>query len=172
VPTPTDRQNSTLQGAPQPEPGADPPFRIALYRHNRDNLPEVVEVTFAELAKSLSVHRRTPCVPCPGGKCQEKNGSAFSPVEIEGSRRGENVRALTAGVFDLDHLTPELWEVSAALLERDPSKPNEDWIASARRRSPCCGSFRACAPGHEGAQAPRLGPNPEARRGPVGGDPN
>lgn len=81
-------------------------MRIALYEHAQDTHPATEEVTWAELVTLLSVHRVSTCTetPCVGRRCGGKNGPAWSPVEIEGRRLNDNVRAVTAAVFDLDHI--------------------------------------------------------------------
>jgi predicted P-loop ATPase len=84
-------------------------IKVALYRTEKDNQPQVTEMPWAKLALELTRHDRTPCAPCPAARtpkedCPHKYGPAWSPVEIEpGSKRGNaGVRALTLAVFDLD----------------------------------------------------------------------
>lgn len=80
--------------------------RVALYENAQDAIPRVQDLAWPELVAMLTTHRRSRCaaVPCPG-RCAAKNGPAWSPVDIVERRRNENVRAITVGVFDLDHLT-------------------------------------------------------------------
>lgn len=87
-------------------------MRIAILSSETDNAPQVVDVSWAELVESLTTFRRTLC-HChtsdrPFGKpnkCPLKSGPAWSPVIVEGRRCNENVRAITAAVFDVDHVT-------------------------------------------------------------------
>lgn len=81
-------------------------MKIALYRNHTDNTPQVADVTWDDLLEALTEFRDTPCgAECPGGHCQHKYGPAWSPVDIEGTRKDTNVKAVTVAVFDLDHLT-------------------------------------------------------------------
>lgn len=96
-------------------------MRIAFYDDNRDNNPASVDATWEELVELLSDVRYTACVPSgssyhvsrgaeethvfTGKECPHKYGQAWSPVDIEGQRANDNVRAVTVAVFDLDGLT-------------------------------------------------------------------
>lgn len=81
-------------------------MQIAVYANERANSPSVGEVTWPELVDSLTEYRRAACTvaTCPGKDCPHKLGQAWSPVIIEGTRADKNVRAMTAAVFDLDHV--------------------------------------------------------------------
>lgn len=94
-------------------------MRIAKYDSQTDNLPESADVEWEALAKALCDHERTPCDPCPGKACTHKFGKAWSPVVIaQGQRRSnDNVQAVTAAVFDLDHVTREQLTALAPRLE-------------------------------------------------------
>ncbi|RJS14626.1 DNA primase [Corallococcus sp. H22C18031201] len=83
-------------------------MKVAFYASAQDNEPRVVELSWSELSLQLVAHRRSQCQtrPCARG-CTAKNGPAWSPVDIGERRRSENVRAITAAVFDLDHLTAQ-----------------------------------------------------------------
>jgi hypothetical protein len=93
-------------------------MKIALYQGARDNRPEVVDLTWSELAALLVAHRAGPCTvaDCPGKKCPHKMGRAWSPVDIEGTRADANVRAVTAAALDLDILGPMPWPWLDSLL--------------------------------------------------------
>jgi len=78
---------------------------VAFYDSAHDATPRVEDLSWPELVTLLTTHRRSSCAEFPcGGGCG-KNGPAWSPVDIVERRRNENVRAVTVGVFDLDHLT-------------------------------------------------------------------
>lgn len=91
-------------------------MRVATYRNAFDRDPVVEDLSWPDLVSRLSTPRVSPRAlcqksPCDGrrrdGKpCDGKNGPAWSPVDIEGTRANDNVRAVTALVFDLDHLDP------------------------------------------------------------------
>jgi len=94
-------------------------MRVAAYRNAFDNVPEIQEVSWPQLVERLSTFRVSPKALCPqspctgrdthGKICPGKNGDAWSPVEIEGTRSNENVRAITVGVFDVDHPPDDSW---------------------------------------------------------------
>ena len=85
---------------------------ISLYTSERDSTPVAADLTWAELSTDLSDIVRTPCTCHRDGrprgtpnKCPSKSGAAWSPVRMEGSRHHTHVRAVSALVLDLDHLT-------------------------------------------------------------------
>lgn len=93
-------------------------MKIALYQGARDNRPEVIDLSWSELAALLVAHRAGPCTvaDCAGKKCPHKMGRAWSPVDIVGTRADVNVRAVTAAALDLDILGPMPWPWLDALL--------------------------------------------------------
>jgi predicted P-loop ATPase len=96
-----------------------PPARIALYAHERDAEPEVVERAWAEIVVPLTSHEITMCQPCKGKACPSKKGFAFSPAPPTKAcgckdcvrtgrllhRLDKNVEYVHLLVFDLDHVT-------------------------------------------------------------------
>lgn len=94
-------------------------MRVAFYASAFDNVPEQQDLAWSQLVECLTAFRvssKTLCAfnPCTGrdakGRvCAGKNGAAWSPVEIEGTRLNENVRAVTVGVFDIDHAPDDSW---------------------------------------------------------------
>ncbi len=82
-------------------------MKIAMYHHEKDNDPKIVEDSWEGLAELLADFQETPCTAttCTGKKCPHKFGAAWSPVDIAGTRADVNVRAVTALVLDLDGLT-------------------------------------------------------------------
>lgn len=82
-------------------------MRVAYYEHAQDTRPRVEDIGWSELVNVLTTFRRSSAcneAPCRNRRCPGKNGSAWSPVDIEGTRANTNVKAITAAVFDLDHL--------------------------------------------------------------------
>lgn len=75
----------------------------------KDNVPQVLEdFTWEDLGELLSDMAETACGACDDPKnCTSKNRESWSPVEIEGTRANDHVKAITALVFDLDHLADE-----------------------------------------------------------------
>jgi hypothetical protein len=70
------------------------------------------------LVKDLLEIERTPCNPCQGRNCSAKNTVAWSPVELsELRRKSENVIAITALVYDLDHVSEVEVQAMAEALE-------------------------------------------------------
>lgn len=94
-------------------------IRVAFYENAFARDPKNATLTWIELVEKLTSFRfsaKSLCSfdPCTGrdskGKlCAGKNGDAWSPVEIEGTRSNDNVRAVTVGVFDVDHPPDESW---------------------------------------------------------------
>lgn len=104
----------------------DAPVRVAFYDGPANNVPAPVDLTWPEVVEVLTSFDEPACALEPGGalpvcagkKCPAKMGKAWSPVDIEGTRANENVRAITLAVFDLDHLEREqLDEVRASVAE-------------------------------------------------------
>lgn len=71
----------------------------------------VGEASWSVLAESLRDYERTPCTvaDCRGSECPYKDGPAWSPVEIVGLRRADNVTALYALTYDLDDVADADW---------------------------------------------------------------
>lgn len=98
-------------------------IRVAFYEGGlTDNEPASVELSWPELVEALTTFDAPRCAApgfksalpeCAGRKCPAKDGPAWSPVDIEGPRANANVRAVTAAVFDLDHV-PSLDPILAA----------------------------------------------------------
>ena len=84
-------------------------MKIARYESQRDNVPRVEDVSWAQLVAILAgpPRRSDRCssYPCADRACPGKSGPAWSPVEIEGRRLNANVRSVQVAVFDLDHVT-------------------------------------------------------------------
>lgn len=92
-------------------------MRIALYQNAHDNQPCAYDLDWPGLVQILTTHVRTPCAHPAGGcagavqarqtntsnACAYKNGAAWAPHEVEGTRAKANVRTVTAAVFDVDH---------------------------------------------------------------------
>lgn len=89
-------------------------MRIAVYQSERDTTPATAEVPWDDLADSLLAVADAPCSidDCTGKACPSKFGTAWSPVDIDGIRANDNVRSVTAAVFDLD----------------DVDRANDTWI--------------------------------------------
>lgn len=88
-------------------------MKIAHYESARDNEPAVLDITWPELVELLTTFGDPLCAApnfksllgeCAGKECKAKYGAAWSPVDIEGVRANANVKAVTAAVFDLDHI--------------------------------------------------------------------
>jgi predicted P-loop ATPase len=92
-------------------------MKIAIYKSEKHPAPTVLDEDWGSLAELLADFKETPCAPCTGKSCASKFGLAWSPVEIEGTRLNENVRSITAAVFDLDHLTAAQLEDVARRIE-------------------------------------------------------
>lgn len=102
-------------------------MKIAIYNRRapdgsflgkKDNQPQALDdLEWADLADLLEDEAATDCAPCLDPKnCAAKNRMSWSPVEIAGTRANENVVAMTALVFDLDHITDaEIARVDAQL---------------------------------------------------------
>lgn len=118
-------------------------MRIARYRNERDNAPEIADLEWPQLVERLTRHTITPCsrTPAPGfdlcarKDCGHKSGEAWSPAILNpcpakchkaGTRSdcgggrfhrlNANVVAITVAVFDLDHLpAAKLLEVAATI---------------------------------------------------------
>jgi hypothetical protein len=91
---------------------------IAVLSGPLDESPQVGEVTWDELAATLSRATFTDCNPCPGHDCPAKRGRAWLPVRYKAapSRSDADVAAITFAVFDLDDPTPaQMGEMGAAL---------------------------------------------------------
>ena len=88
-------------------------MRLVLYKSETDTCPQTHEVSWEDLGKSLTTERRVSDCTChrdgraPGASnpCRAKYGPAWSPAVLEGKRCSANVRAITAAVFDIDHVT-------------------------------------------------------------------
>lgn len=89
-------------------------IQIAEYAADYQTTPQTREVSWSDLVALVTTHAATPCTPttCAGGQCHRKKVAAWSPVQIEGSRLGRNVRAVTALVVDVDHASPADLEAS------------------------------------------------------------
>ena len=90
-------------------------MKAAFYDNHKHNDPDSIDMSWDEIAEMLLDVERSPCTmaTCKGKDCLHKFGQAWSPVDIEGSRKNEHVRAVTVAVFDLDHLNKEtLFEVA------------------------------------------------------------
>lgn len=86
---------------------------VSLYSHAQDNIPAPVDLSWSELVELLTVFPPPVCAveSCLGRQaCPAKNGPAWSPVEVEGTRLNDNVRAMTLVVLDLDHVTDHDFE--------------------------------------------------------------
>lgn len=97
-------------------------MKVAFYENAFDRTPQTAELTWTELVGKLSTHRVSPrCAtwPCADHRCPGKNGPAWSPVDIEGTRANENVRAVTVAVFDLDHITADEADAVTVRLEAE-----------------------------------------------------
>lgn len=113
-------------------------MRIALYANEQDSSPNNQDLDWSALRAVLTFVRRTPCDPCPGKKCPHKFGAAWSPVEIapcpsvcrnhgkpkyrdcgggQFHRLNDNVCAIHAAVFDIDHVTTATIEGIAARID-------------------------------------------------------
>lgn len=80
---------------------------LAFYENAQDTRPRVEELVWPALVELLTTFRHSSActeTPCSNRRCPGKNGAAWSPVDIDGTRSNANVRAVTAAVFDLDHL--------------------------------------------------------------------
>lgn len=73
-------------------------MQISLFYSRLDNEPKVVDVTWEELAETLSEHEVRA----------EKDGKAWSPTAFHGPRAKENAGPIVAAVFDLDDVTPDV----------------------------------------------------------------
>jgi hypothetical protein len=84
---------------------------ISYFHHSGDNEPAHAEVTWEQLAFSLSEVRVTPCTldNCKRSECQHKNGPAWSCARYrEGAKRGlPGVVDVHALIVDLDHVHPD-----------------------------------------------------------------
>lgn len=100
-------------------------MRVAFYTGGlRDVVPACVDLSWAELAETLTSFDEPKCdadpaAPraCRGKICPAKDGPAWSPVEIEGSRSDASVRALTCAVLDLDHVPSAVFEAALASVQ-------------------------------------------------------
>lgn len=81
-------------------------IEIALYDGDRSPVPRPARVTWEQLVALVATHAATECtrVTCAGAQCPHKRVAAWSPVVVDGYRRNDRVRAITALVVDLDHL--------------------------------------------------------------------
>lgn len=81
-------------------------MRAAFYDSHKHNDPDSIDMSWDEVCDMLLDVERTPCTmsTCKGKDCPHKYGQAWSPVDIDGTRKNEHVRAVTVAVFDLDHL--------------------------------------------------------------------
>lgn len=85
---------------------------IALYASEKSTRPEARTLSWDDLRDLLQAPPTvTECDPCPAKnpdgsryRCPAKSGRAWSPVVLDGPRKGENVREVTALVLDLDHV--------------------------------------------------------------------
>jgi predicted P-loop ATPase len=119
---------------------------IAHYESAQDNTPASIDVSWGELVEMLTSHEPPTCAApgfksvlgeCAGRDCKAKYGPAWSPVDIEGPRANANVRAVTAAVFDLDHITEDEINridkdiedagVAAVLHSTHSHTPPDDW---------------------------------------------
>jgi len=83
-------------------------MKVAVYRDHLSTTPVVEDTTWEELSQWLLARENCDTVenPCPGGKlCGNKNGLAWSPVDIIGTRKDENVKSNTALWFESDGLS-------------------------------------------------------------------
>jgi predicted P-loop ATPase len=93
------------------------PFVVAFY-DGYDPTATVVELTWADLLSMLSSTPEPTCAPpgvasslptCAGRTCQAKVIEGWSPVTLSVAHRAnENVRAVTAVVLDLDHISNDI----------------------------------------------------------------
>ena len=96
---------------------------VAFYKHELDVDGLSIELSWAELAQTLTDAAASPCTSetCIGKKCPYKahtaEEGAWSPVVIEGQRLNKNVRALTALVFDGDGVSEEQLRQIAARVQ-------------------------------------------------------
>jgi predicted P-loop ATPase len=78
---------------------------IALYVNEVTPENMCAPVAWERLVAKLTHVVERDCHPCPGKTCRQKFGVAWSPVRIEGKRKGTNVKAVTVAVFDLDDIS-------------------------------------------------------------------
>lgn len=69
-------------------------MKFQVYKSATDNVGTPAEVEWEALAEAFKNHDRRA----------EKDGEAWAPIEVEGTRHDVNVKAITALVADLDHL--------------------------------------------------------------------
>lgn len=96
-------------------------MKVAFYERTLDKVPRQVDLSWPELVALLMKFRESATCAAPPGKkcpgavarspddpfCPEKDGRLWSPVEISKWQRKENVREVTAAVFDLDRLSSD-----------------------------------------------------------------
>ena len=124
-------------------------MKIARYESQRDNVPRVEDVSWAQLVAILAgpPRRSDRCAtyPCTDRACMGKAGPAWSPVEIEGRRLNANVRSVQVAVFDLDHVTePRTIEVLDTLDARGLAWILHSTHSHARRTTARLRSCCAC----------------------------
>lgn len=89
-------------------------MKVAFYEGQDRPSAACVDIEWAELVETLSTAPAPRCStpgtpsslpPCGGKTCRAKDGNAWSPVDLVAPHRAnDNVRAITAAVFDLDGL--------------------------------------------------------------------
>lgn len=82
-------------------------MKISLFFSRQDNEPKEVEVTWEELAATLSEHDVR----------EEKDGKAWSPTTFRGLRNKKNAGEIVAAVFDLDDCTASVLSTLAVSLD-------------------------------------------------------
>lgn len=120
-------------------------MRIARYASAQSVDPDVEELDWTGLVQLLTTFRRSKCTgePCPGvWECPGKNGPAWSPVDIEGQRANDSVRAITFAVFDLDGAT----EAQLAPLEAIETQGYAHLFHSTHSHAPGTNSLRLVMP--------------------------
>lgn len=82
-------------------------IRIALFDNELDREPKPVELPWEELAELLAEAPEHVCRSRVDGQCESKFGPAWSPADYpDGALRSARlVRAVSAAVLDLDHLS-------------------------------------------------------------------
>jgi predicted P-loop ATPase len=112
------------------------PVPVVIYESATEPTPVPDTLEWSALAALLGEVSYTPCAPCPGKTCKEKDGLAWSPVVLHetcqlrfgckdprhatdpnhpATRNNANVLAVTTAVLDLDGIT----EAHVEALERE-----------------------------------------------------
>lgn len=97
---------------------SDRPVRFVTYQHATDRNPAQQELTFEDLCTWLEPEE-VDCNPCPGKKCPQKHGEAWSPGFIPAgkTRLAGNVEALDVAAFDIDGISQSEMEGLCGRLE-------------------------------------------------------